>query len=410
MIKIFVSAYACEPNSGSEIGVGWHWVLEMSKYFELWVLTRTSNQKTIESWLNSHAEYTSIHFLYYDWPKWLRFWKKGLRGVRIYYNLWQLSTNRLVKATMQENDISIYHLLTYGNALWPASRYGQQQFFIWGPIGGVDTIPKEFSQYYGFRWRIIEWIRRIVVKCLAVNPSYLKRCERANLILCKSESIYEAIPDKYRSKAVLFTDVAVDYVQYEKNYNNGRHDGITRFLMVGRLDAWRGFDLAIESMAIASTFTSGIHLDIVGSGSDRKRILRWIEKYRMNDCVTLHGQVTRALYYQMMADCDAVLNPSLKEGAVTTAFDSMAFGKPLVCIDTKGYTRYFQKDYAIVIEKGNRKDMIATIADSIVRLTDKGIREEMGNKAKAAGYAFGWDAKGEEIYRMIVGKYKRNDQ
>jgi hypothetical protein len=24
--KIFVSAYACEPDLGSEIGVGWHWV------------------------------------------------------------------------------------------------------------------------------------------------------------------------------------------------------------------------------------------------------------------------------------------------------------------------------------------------------------------------------------------------
>ena len=41
-LKIFVSAYACEPGMGSEIGVGWHWVLEMSKYFELWVLTRES--------------------------------------------------------------------------------------------------------------------------------------------------------------------------------------------------------------------------------------------------------------------------------------------------------------------------------------------------------------------------------
>ena len=50
-MKIFVSAYACEPNLGSEIGVGWHWVLEMSKYFELWVLTRESNRKNIEPWI-----------------------------------------------------------------------------------------------------------------------------------------------------------------------------------------------------------------------------------------------------------------------------------------------------------------------------------------------------------------------
>ena len=61
--KIFVSAYACEPDLGSEIGVGWHWVLEMSKYFELWVLTRKSNQNSIENWMNQQDENYNIHFL-----------------------------------------------------------------------------------------------------------------------------------------------------------------------------------------------------------------------------------------------------------------------------------------------------------------------------------------------------------
>ena len=79
-LKIFVSVYACEPNLGSEIGVGWHWVLEMSKYFDLWVLTRESNRHTIEPWTAAHPEYAHIHWLYYDWPKWARCWKKGLRG------------------------------------------------------------------------------------------------------------------------------------------------------------------------------------------------------------------------------------------------------------------------------------------------------------------------------------------
>ena len=81
--KIFVSAYACEPGLGSEIGVGWHWVLEMSKYFDLWVLTRESNRQSIEPWIAKHPEYNHIHFLYFDLPKWARFWKKGLRGVRL---------------------------------------------------------------------------------------------------------------------------------------------------------------------------------------------------------------------------------------------------------------------------------------------------------------------------------------
>ena len=62
-LKIFISAYACEPNLGSEIGVGWHWVLEMSKYFNLWVLTRKSNKENIENWLKNNSEFNKINFI-----------------------------------------------------------------------------------------------------------------------------------------------------------------------------------------------------------------------------------------------------------------------------------------------------------------------------------------------------------
>ena len=155
-LKIFVSAYACEPGLGSEIGVGWHWVLEMSKYFELWVLTRESNRNRIESWIKEHPEFAGIHFIHYDLPKWARFWKKGLRGVRIYYNLWQMLTNIIVERTMKREGIKVFHHLTYGNALWRVSSYGQRQCFIWGPLGGLETIPREFSEHYTLRWRIVE--------------------------------------------------------------------------------------------------------------------------------------------------------------------------------------------------------------------------------------------------------------
>ena len=168
-LKIFVSAYACEPGLGSEIGVGWHWVLEMSKHFELWVLTRESNRGTIEPWIAEHPEFACIHFLYFDLPKWARFWKKGMRGVRTYYNLWQYFTNGIVKRTMRENGIKVFHHLTYGNVLWKVSSYGQKQFFVWGPVGGLETIPAEYSTHYARKSRLIEWVRRAAIKPLPLN-------------------------------------------------------------------------------------------------------------------------------------------------------------------------------------------------------------------------------------------------
>lgn len=401
--KIFISAYACEPNLGSEIGVGWHWVLEMSKYFHLWVLTRKSNQKNIEKWISNHPEYDNIHFLYFDLPHYLRFWKKGMRGVRTYYHLWQWCTNRIVKRTMQKNGIPIYHHLTYGNALWSVSAYGQKQFFVWGPIGGLETIPQEYTQYYPLKGKIIESVRRMVIATLKINAGFNKRCKNANLILCKTEATRNRIPLKERKKAILFTDVAVE--KGENSDANYSANKATKFLAVGNLDAWRGFDLLIEAFEKAVKKNSDIHLTILGKGAEWMRLNQMIEKKGLRSWIDMKGKVSMQTYQDTLNACDAVINPCLKEGAVTVSFDSMSKGKPLICIDTGGYTRYFSDDYAIVIPLRSREEVVHLLQQAIVKLTDVNIRENLGKAALQAGQAFSWENRAKEIYQTIVSAY-----
>ena len=403
--KIFVSAYACEPGLGSEIGVGWHWVLEMSKHFELWVLTRESNRGTIEPWIAAHPEFAGIHFLYFDLPKWARFWKKGLRGVRTYYNLWQYCTNRIVKRTMQDNEIKIFHHLTYGNVLWKVSSYGQKQFFVWGPVGGLETIPAEYSRHYTRKSRLIEWMRRTAIKMLPLNYGLKKRCRNADLILCKTEITRDLIPAKYRDKSVLFTDVAVEKSEHSATVQNKESNRID-FITVGRLDAWRGFDLVIESFACVAKDDKRMHLTIVGKGSDKARLIQLVERYGLQEQVTFTGKVSMEQYNKLLAGADVVVNASLKEGAVTVSFDSMAMGKPLICIDTTGYTRYFSNEYAVVIPRTSRKEVVTEIASAMERLKDEKERRSIGEKAKDAGEQFLWESRGIEYRDLLKSKIK----
>lgn len=403
-LKILISAYACEPGLGSEIGVGWHWVLEMSKYFELWVLTRESNRHTIEPWIAEHPEYKHIRFLYYDWPKWARFWKKGLRGVRTYYNLWQMCTNGIVKRTMQENGIRIFHHLTYGNVLWKVSSYGQKQFFVWGPVGGLESIPEEYSRHYDKKSRMIEKVRRVVTSMAVWNRGFRKRCKQANLILCKTEITRNLIPQRYADKAILFTDVAAEissaFHQSKRTNNN-----VTEFITVGHLDAWRGFDLVIEAMAGAIASNPNIHLTIVGSGLDKIRLERLIEKYSLKSFVTLTGKVSMKTYRELMANADVVVNAALKEGAVTVSFDCMAMGKPLICLDTTGYTRYFTNDYAILIPRKGRAEVIQSLEEAMLRMTQPKERDRLGRKAQEVSEKFSWENHGKEIRDAILNAY-----
>lgn len=91
-LKILLSAYACEPGKGSEPGVGWNWALSLARRgHQVWVLTRSNNRAAIEQAVaeGKQPELVKLNWLYYDVPKWASWWKKGGRGVHLYYFLWQ---------------------------------------------------------------------------------------------------------------------------------------------------------------------------------------------------------------------------------------------------------------------------------------------------------------------------------
>ena len=420
--RIFVSAYACEPGLGSEIGVGWHWVLEMSKYFDLWVLTRRSNMPNINAWLAENPDFSNINFIYYDLPKWARFWKKGLRGVRLYYILWQFCSNNIVKRTMIENNISIFHHLTYGNALWNVSRYGSKQIFIWGPVGGLETIPENFSRHYDTKCRIIEKFRRFAVACAKLNVGFLYRCKQADIILCKTEHTLKRIPRRFAAKAILFTDVAADAIAHSDSFpvcapdscsemsstaHNASSNSIDKainFISVGRLDAWRGFDLVLEAFAIARKQNNRLTLTIVGDGNDKGRLLSIVDKLDIRSSVSFTGNVPMSEYKSLMNTADVVVNAALKEGAVTVSFDAVSLGKPLICLDTTGYTRCFSEKYAVIIPILERDVVIDKIKDAILTLANNEQRHQMSLNALNASSSLSWQNHGKHFRDILLDK------
>lgn len=427
--RIFVSAYACEPGLGSEIGVGWHWVLEMSKYFDLWVLTRRSNMPNINAWLAENPDFSNINFIYYDLPKWARFWKKGLRGVRLYYILWQLCSNNIVKRTMIENNISIFHHLTYGNALWNVSRYGSKQTFIWGPVGGLETIPENFSRHYDTKCRIIEKFRRFAVACAKLNVGFYYRCKQADIILCKTEHTLKRIPQRFAAKAILFTDVAADVIAHSDaainmaadvtahsdiingsnppaahNASSNSIDKAINFISVGRLDAWRGFDLVLEAFALARKQNNLLTLTIVGDGNDKSRLLSIVDKLDISSSVSFTGNVPMSEYKCLMNTADVVVNAALKEGAVTVSFDAVSLGKPLICLDTTGYTRCFSEKYAVIIPILERDVVIDKIKDAMLTLANNEQRHQMSLNALNASSSLSWQNHGKQFRDILLDK------
>ncbi len=113
--KILLSAYASEPGKGSEPAVGWNWAAAMSRLHEVWVITRANNQAAIEAsdepWVNQ------VHWVYYDLPGWLRRWKKGSRGVQLYYWLWQIGAFFTARRLHRQVRLELVHHVTFWQPL-----------------------------------------------------------------------------------------------------------------------------------------------------------------------------------------------------------------------------------------------------------------------------------------------------
>lgn len=248
----------------------------------------------------------------------------------------------------------------------------------------------------------MESVRRLAAKVMPLTPGFRSRCRNADLILCKTEITRSSLPEFCQSKAVLMTDVAADITEVDMPLLARKSDDeVLRLLCVGRLDAWRGFDIAIEAVARLRDSGMSVHLDILGKGPDKARLKGIISSQSLADYVTLRGEVPSDEYRRLLHDTDIVLNTSLKEGAVTVSFDAMAAGKPLVALDTTGYTRYFRPEYSVIIPRGRREDVIAAVTAAVIRLGDASCRQAMGEAAREAASEVSWNFHGHEIRNAV---------
>src|SRR6185503_8049789 len=114
-VRLLAFAYACEPIEGSEPGAGWMWARMLARHADTWVITRSNNREPIEAAIDETPERGTLHFVYVDLPTWARFWKRGSRGLRLYYLLWQMAALRSARRLHEADRFDLVWHLTLAN-------------------------------------------------------------------------------------------------------------------------------------------------------------------------------------------------------------------------------------------------------------------------------------------------------
>ncbi len=331
-MRILALAYACEPGEGSEPGAGWAWARMLARMGDTWVITRSNNRDVIENGLIGLAERDRLHFAYTDLPAWARFWKRGRVGIQPYYLLWQVAALRKARRLQAEVGFDLVWHLTLANAWLGSAAPLVGPPCVYGPVGGGVRVPRRLLPALGVRGAVYEAIRA----CARGAGRYLNPLAwvawRSQLVLVQNPETRDWLPRRYRSKAEVFPNVALDETRSALASSRPSPQPRTA-LFAGRLIPWKGGALAVRVM----THLPNWRLLIAGTGSDEQRLRRLARRWGVDGQIAFLGHVPRdALLWLMREEADVLLFPSLREEAGWVVAEAQISGLPVVCLDLGG--------------------------------------------------------------------------
>ncbi|MCE2509402.1 MAG: glycosyltransferase family 4 protein [Alphaproteobacteria bacterium] len=401
-MRILLSAYACEPGVGSEPEVGWRWAVELAGLgHEVWVLTRTNNRPAIEKGLATLAGDAKPRFLYYDLPGWAGWWKKGRRGIHLYYLLWQWGARRVAQAAHAEIRFERIHHVTLVSARQPSFLGSLGVPFAFGPAGGGERAPFRLRVGYGARAWVEELLRDGLNALVRFDPLLRRTYRAARQIYVTSAESRRFVPARDRAKTAISLAIGFDVAAPSPPAVRPSGDGL-RLLYVGRFLDLKGMHLGLPAFAAFAGANPEARLTLLGDGPDKTHWQRMVERLGLTGKVIWRDWTAREKLDAVYAEHDLFFFPSLRDSGGLVVLEAMAQGLPVVCLDRGGPGVIVDASAgrAVGTEGRDRKAVIAGLAEALGELErDPALRARLSEGARARVHAFTW---AEKVARIMA--------
>jgi glycosyltransferase involved in cell wall biosynthesis len=398
--RVLLSAYACEPDLGSEAGIGWNWARQVALRYDTWLITRENNVAKIE--LRALEEgLERLHVVGFDLPPWARFWKRRARGAMAYFYLWQLSMGRVARRLDAEVDFDVSHHLTFASSWIPSGLATLDKPFVWGPVGQHPRLPDRFLMRGDLRARLGELGKAALKRTLSSCDPFLKRTlSRADRILSLGSEFGDRLALDLRQK--LEPCLACGTLPRTLPPDRFTRGEVFRVLYAGRLVDLKGVRLVIESFARLHERRPEARLDLLGEGPRRGWIEARVAELGLQSVVTLRGNLPHEQALQRMFAADVFLFPSF-EGAGMVVPEAMAAGNPVVCLDFGGPGEMVSEDRGLRVPVGRDAGETAQgLACALEDLAgDEARRQRLARGAAHwASSQTSWESKGQHLCRI----------
>ncbi|HKA38128.1 MAG TPA: glycosyltransferase family 4 protein [Burkholderiales bacterium] len=405
-LRILLSAYACEPHLGSEPGVGWHWATRLARAgHEVRVLTRANNRESIERALATEPV-PNLNFAYYDLPQWMRRWKNhaGL-AARLYYLAWQWGAYKVARRLCSEFRFDVAHHITFGVFRHPSFMAFLGLPFVFGPVGGGETAPRELRRTFPLRGVVIDLVRDLANWVVRVDPLMAAMFRRSAATLCKTSETLQSIPPQFHDKCLVQVELGTDE-HAARAVEDARRPGSFRVLHVGRLVYWKGLHLGLMAFAEFRRSHPDARMTVIGRGPDGEWLRALAVKLGVHDVVDWVPHLERAAVMRSYSEHDAFLFPSLHDSSGNVVLEALSRGLPVVCLDAGGPAVLVGASCGFKVRPGDARQVTGDLARALDALArNPALRRTMGRAAALhAREEFSWSrqvSRMERLYQSV---------
>ena len=385
--RIVAFAYNCDPDAGSEGGVGWAWSQLLAGVGPTTVVVRDwpGRRSAIEQALAGLPADRRPVLAFVDLPSWLRPLARRHHSQRIEYLVWMREALVVARRLNARQPFDLAWHLTWANA-WigtVASRLGIP--FVYGPVGAGVGPPWRIVPSLGLVEAFAEvarsgfrWAGRYL------NPFARQAWQAADLILVQNPETRQWLPDGVRDRVsvmpnALFLDMP------ERRAARAPADQPV-VLFAGRMLGWKGLGLVLRALVRLP----GWQLIVCGDGRAAGGMHRLAARLRVGDRVDFRGWTTRDEVLRLMREeADVLAFPSLHDEGAWVVAEATMVGLPVVCLDRGGP--------AIL---GGRPVRGTGLEATVLRLA-RGLRDAVGAETPELAWPMDLEGRRRAVLRLL---------
>ncbi len=404
--KILLSAYACEPNLGSEPGVGWNWAIEIKKLgHEILIITRKNNKKVIEKELLTNKILNKKNFYYFDLPKFIKVLKKIIpTGVNLYYYLWQYYLYQKLKEENFVNNFDIIHHITFGVFRHPSFLWKFNKKFIFGPVGGYELMPKIIKKNLSIRNRLNENLREISNFFFLKFDSNLKDFLNSKKIIffSKTKDTKYNLKKYYNKNIFISSEIGID-TKYEKKVIIRKE--IKNFVFIGRSLYWKGGDILIDAFNLALKKNKNIRLSFYTEGREKNNWKRKVLDYNLDQYIKIHGWVNHSKMNSIYKSNDVFIFPSLHDSSGNVLLEALSNSLPVLCLNIGGPGEIITSNCGIKVninQRSTEQSIVKQLSNNIIKITkNRKLYSKLSKGALLRAKSMSWKQAVKNIYDVI---------